>query len=71
MLVTCSLPAPCLVAWRSRTGAPVPDRALIQLVWNRTINPGQVFDLELPLGQAAEGYKTMDQRYAIKSLLRP
>ncbi len=37
----------------------------------RNINPGQVFDLELPLDQAAEGYQAMDERRAIKALLRP
>jgi hypothetical protein len=33
--------------------------------------PGKVFDLELPLDQAAAGYQAMDQRDAIKVLLRP
>jgi threonine dehydrogenase-like Zn-dependent dehydrogenase len=33
--------------------------------------PGQVFDLELPLARAAEGYDAMDQRRALKVLLRP
>jgi hypothetical protein len=31
----------------------------------------RVFDLELPLEQAAEGYRAMDERRAIKTLLRP
>ena len=44
---------------------------LIDLIWNRQIDPGKVFDLTLPLEQAAEGYKAMDQRRAIKTLLRP
>ena len=44
---------------------------LINLIWNRKINPGRVFDLELPLEQAAEGYRAMDERRAIKTLLRP
>ena len=44
---------------------------LIDLVWNGKINPGKVFDLELPLDQVAEGYKAMDERRAIKTLLRP
>jgi threonine dehydrogenase-like Zn-dependent dehydrogenase len=44
---------------------------LIDLVWNRKINPGKVFDLELPLEQVAEGYRAMDERRAIKTLLRP
>jgi threonine dehydrogenase-like Zn-dependent dehydrogenase len=56
-------------------GGPAPVRRflpeLIDLIWNRTINPGKVFDLELPLEQAAEGYKAMDERRAIKTLLRP
>jgi threonine dehydrogenase-like Zn-dependent dehydrogenase len=42
---------------------------LIDLNWNRQIDPGQVFDLTLPLDQAAEGYKAMDQRRPIKTLL--
>ena len=44
---------------------------LIELVLNGTINPGKVFDLELPLEQVAEGYRAMDERRAIKTLLRP
>ena len=44
---------------------------LIDLIWSRTINPGKVFDLELPPDQAAEGYKAMDERRAVKALLRP
>jgi hypothetical protein len=44
---------------------------LIDLVWNRKINPGKVFDLTLPLDQVAEGYRAMDERRAIKTLLRP
>jgi len=56
-------------------GGPAPVRRflpeLIDLIWNRTINPGQVFDLTLPLEQAADGYRAMDERIAIKVLLRP
>jgi hypothetical protein len=37
----------------------------------RQIDPGRVFDLELPLERAAEGYRAMDERRAIKALLRP
>ena len=44
---------------------------LVDLIWSRAIDPGQVFDLELPLDQAAEGYEAMDERRAIKALLRP
>jgi threonine dehydrogenase-like Zn-dependent dehydrogenase len=54
-------------------GGPAPVRRflpdLIQLIWNRTIDPGKVFDLTLPLEQAAEGYTAMDQRRATKVLL--
>jgi threonine dehydrogenase-like Zn-dependent dehydrogenase len=44
---------------------------LLDLIWNRQINPGKVFDFSLPLEQAAEGYRAMDERRAIKTLLRP
>jgi threonine dehydrogenase-like Zn-dependent dehydrogenase len=40
-------------------------------IWDRRIDPGKVFDLELPLGEAAAGYQAMDSRQAIKVLLRP
>jgi threonine dehydrogenase-like Zn-dependent dehydrogenase len=54
-------------------GGPAPVRRflpdLIQLIWDGKINPGKVFDLTLPLEQAAEGYKAMDERRAIKVLL--
>jgi threonine dehydrogenase-like Zn-dependent dehydrogenase len=56
-------------------GGPAPVRRflpeLMDLIWKREIDPGKVFDLELPLDQAAEGYEAMDQRRAIKALLRP
>ena len=56
-------------------GGPAPVRRflpeLIDLIWNRKIDPGKVFDLELPLDQAAEGYRAMDERRAIKVLLQP
>jgi threonine dehydrogenase-like Zn-dependent dehydrogenase len=44
---------------------------LIQLVLDEKINPGKVFDLTLPLDQVADGYRAMDERRAIKTLLRP
>jgi len=54
-------------------GGPAPVRRflpnLIQLIWDRTIDPGKVFDLTLPLEQVAEGYRAMDERRAIKTLL--
>jgi len=56
-------------------GGPAPVRhylpKLIDLVLNRKIEPGKVFDLTLPLDQVAEGYRAMDERRAIKALLRP
>jgi threonine dehydrogenase-like Zn-dependent dehydrogenase len=56
-------------------GGPAPVRRflpdLMELIGDRTINPGRVFDLALPLEQAAEGYRAMDERRAIKTLLRP
>jgi threonine dehydrogenase-like Zn-dependent dehydrogenase len=45
--------------------------AVAGLIEDRAINPGKVFDLTLPLDQAAEGYRAMDERRAIKALLRP
>jgi len=56
-------------------GGPAPVRRflpqLIDLVLNGKINPGKVFDLVLPLEQVADGYRAMDERRAIKALLRP
>ena len=56
-------------------GGPAPVRrylpALIDLIAKDKINPGKVFDLTLPLAQVAEGYRAMDERRAIKALLRP
>ncbi|WP_207345088.1 zinc-dependent alcohol dehydrogenase family protein [Arthrobacter sp. E3] len=56
-------------------GGPAPVRRflpdLIQLIWDRKINPGKVFDLTLPLDEAADAYKAMDERRAIKVLLTP
>lgn len=56
-------------------GGPAPVRRflphLMNLVVERKINPGKVFDLELPIADVAEGYRAMDERRAIKTLLRP
>jgi threonine dehydrogenase-like Zn-dependent dehydrogenase len=56
-------------------GGPAPVRRflpeLIELIWTRQIDPGKVFDLSLPLEQTAEGYRAMDERRAIKTLLQP
>jgi threonine dehydrogenase-like Zn-dependent dehydrogenase len=55
-------------------GGPAPVRRylpkLIDLVLSGAINPGKVFDLTLPLDQVAKGYRAMDERRAIKTLLR-
>ena len=54
-------------------GGPAPVRRflpeLIELISKRTIDPGKVFDLTLPLDDAADGYRAMDERRAIKTLL--
>lgn len=56
-------------------GGPAPVRRylpeLLDLILSRKINPGKVFDLTLPLEQVAEGYRAMDERRAIKTLLLP
>jgi len=44
---------------------------LLPEVLSGAINPGRVFDLELPLSEVAEAYAAMDERRAIKVLLRP
>jgi len=59
---------------RGLLGGPAPVRRflphLMELVQDRKINPGKVFDLELPVADVAEGYRAMDERRAIKVLLR-
>ncbi len=63
--------------WRNvgLRGGVAPVRAYLPNLLSRTlsgtIDPGKVFDLTLPLEQAAEAYAAMDERRAIKSLLRP
>ncbi|MFJ5879945.1 zinc-dependent alcohol dehydrogenase family protein [Kitasatospora cineracea] len=56
-------------------GGPAPVRRylpdLIDRVLTGRIDPGKVFDLALPLEQVAEGYRAMDERRAIKALLKP
>jgi threonine dehydrogenase-like Zn-dependent dehydrogenase len=56
-------------------GGVAPVRAylpeLMADVLSGAINPGLVFDQELPLADVAEGYKSMHERRAIKTLLRP
>ncbi|WP_233842589.1 zinc-dependent alcohol dehydrogenase family protein [Dyella sp. 2HG41-7] len=61
-------------AQKGMLGGPAPVRRflphLMDLVLSNKINPGKVFDLELPLADVAHGYRAMDQREAIKVLLR-
>lgn len=57
----------------SLLGGPAPVRRflpeLVDLIMNDEIDPGRVFDLTLPLERAAEGYRAMDERRAVKVLL--
>ncbi|PZU44192.1 MAG: IMP dehydrogenase [Microbacterium sp.] len=57
------------------TGGVAPVRAYIDRllpgILDGTVDPGRVFDVELPLEQAAEGYALMDRRDALKVMLRP
>jgi threonine dehydrogenase-like Zn-dependent dehydrogenase len=59
---------------RGLMGGPAPVRRflphLMDLVSERKINPGKVFDLTLPLADVPEGYRAMDERRAIKTMLR-
>jgi threonine dehydrogenase-like Zn-dependent dehydrogenase len=54
-------------------GGPAPVRRylpdLVELIWNRDIDPGKVFDLTLPLEEAPAGYRAMDERRATKVML--
>ncbi|MEU2974643.1 zinc-binding dehydrogenase, partial [Nocardiopsis alba] len=54
-------------------GGPAPVRRflpeLVDLIMTDQIDPGMVFDLTLPLEEAAEGYRAMDERRATKVLL--
>ena len=66
--------AQLFIAQRGLMGGPAPVRRflphLMDLVARRVINPGKVFDLTLPLADVAEGYRAMDERRAIKTMLR-
>jgi threonine dehydrogenase-like Zn-dependent dehydrogenase len=61
-------------AQKNMLGGPAPVRRflpnLMKLVLDRKIDPGKVFDLQIPLADVAEGYRAMDERRAIKTLLR-
>jgi threonine dehydrogenase-like Zn-dependent dehydrogenase len=56
-------------------GGPAPVRRslqhLIDFVWTEKSQPGKVFDLDLPIDKVADAYKAMDERTAIKVILRP
>src|SRR5699024_12566663 len=56
-------------------GGPAPVRRflpeLIDMIWERKIDPGKIFDQTMPLDQAAQAYAAMDQREAIKVMLKP
>ena len=55
-------------------GGPAPVRRFLPDLMDRVlkgkIKPGKVFDLEVPLSDVAEGYRAMDERRAIKTLIR-
>ncbi|HEX7717818.1 MAG TPA: alcohol dehydrogenase catalytic domain-containing protein [Marmoricola sp.] len=57
------------------TGGPAPVRAYLETAIDQVlageIDPGRVFDRELPLDQASEAYRLMDSREALKVALRP
>jgi threonine dehydrogenase-like Zn-dependent dehydrogenase len=57
------------------TGGPAPARAYINTlmpgILAGQVNPGRVFDREVTLDQTPQGYKDMDERRAIKVLIRP
>ncbi|MFD1881228.1 zinc-dependent alcohol dehydrogenase family protein [Paracoccus pacificus] len=54
-------------------GGPAPVRRFLPDLMDRVllgkIHPGRVFDLSLPIAEVAEGYKAMDERRAIKTIL--
>jgi alcohol dehydrogenase len=55
-------------------GGPAPARhyqpELLKAVLDGQINPGKVFDLTVDLDDIAEGYAAMDERRAIKALVK-
>jgi threonine dehydrogenase-like Zn-dependent dehydrogenase len=57
------------------SGGVAPARAyideLLPDVLDGTVKPGEVFDQTLPLDQVADGYRAMDERTAVKTLLKP
>lgn len=61
-------------AQKRMLGGPAPVRRflpdLMARVLDGKIQPGKVFDQVLPIDQVAEGYKAMDKRRAIKTMLQ-
>jgi len=59
---------------RRMLGGPAPVRRFLPDLMDRVlrgeIKPGKVFDLVLPIEQVAEGYRAMDERRAIKTMLQ-
>jgi threonine dehydrogenase-like Zn-dependent dehydrogenase len=57
------------------TGGPAPARAYIETllpdVLEGKVDPGKVFDREVALDKVAEGYQAMDERTALKVLVKP
>jgi threonine dehydrogenase-like Zn-dependent dehydrogenase len=57
------------------TGGPAPARAYIETllpdILNGTVEPGKVFDREITLDAVPDGYQAMDDRAALKVLVRP
>ena len=66
---SCSSPTSTSTAAPPRCDATCPSSST--WCWTGKIDPGKVFDLTLPLDRVAEGYRAMDERRAIKTLLRP
>ena len=59
---------------RRMMGGPAPVRRFLPDLMDRVltgrIKPGKVFDLTLPIAEVAEGYRAMDERRAIKTMLK-
>lgn len=57
------------------TGGPAPARAYIETllpdVLAGHVDPGKVFDSEVQLADVADGYRAMDDRTALKVLVKP
>jgi threonine dehydrogenase-like Zn-dependent dehydrogenase len=59
---------------RRMLGGPAPVRRFLPDLMDRVmkgrIHPGKVFDLTLPISEVEEGYSAMDERRAIKTMLK-